>query len=776
MLNLRVLSPKGIKSSISISSSSSIGELRKLCCDVFDVHVTLVDMLWGFPPHLITLEDDECVLNNIDNNETIRLQLKENAQVIIQGKSPPMKTKGTKKTTTTATTSSTCSSSSGFGARIASIANGKVVHEKRNIETKSNNSKNKKQKTDNSYWEKLVNDAIKDTEPNSNRVKATVRGSRSTAGSEGDITEHLIAAANGETNSRGKNFRKVFKTAVELTYAWTLSVQRLGSLYSGHYTIEECENSRILASGASTILKCRFQKGPSSRSYHEDEVSLVPIPLLKTMLEYALNDKEGNGRELLKPANMARATKQIFWSLVKHYGPDIPSTLKSLFPNITDWCWLTERTRELSEKAKRNVQQQKELAEEKARKGKKRQMQNNDSLEINDDLNNAVDLTVDNDDLNTNDTITKVDNNSNENMNPELVKELERCGSIESIVPEEWIDKVLIVIGATDDITNHILLLANYTGKLPNDADDKANLESKNLVDAIRQLDEEKGDAPTLEQCDNWIATAQMLIVKTYWSFICGQNYRLWYAIRYHLLTVSPVQMKLWIKNPDRFYDALITADPGLQNISLKNPFKISSETKSSPPYYVTEDPPGTIPILHKQSIHKSSSFSITDDPVVFLKKPFQSSPTTSSSSTSATSASFPTHNREYVLFSREWVTWMSTISLQVLSIAWMNFYDGTLDDENDDSNDDDESNMDESEDEWLYNVTDNKYIGKRVRISIDDHFTQEGKIIGYLPPTTDEPMALWKAELDEMFGMNSKKTKAKYQDLELHELIAALM
>ena len=226
MLNLRVLSPKGIKSSLQILSSSSIYDLRSACCGIFDINdISSIIMLYKFPPEVVTLSDDTTLTSNIENNETIRLQLKENSQVQMQGNPSPKSStsKGKKKVTNQ---NETKTHSFGFGARLASIADGKIVHEKRKIDS-SNNDKKKKQKSSDNYWDKLVQNTLKDSEAS---VRPKVRASRgSSASNEGDISEHLIAAASGEMNTRGKSFRKAFKTAIEYHYQWSLSVQRLGT-------------------------------------------------------------------------------------------------------------------------------------------------------------------------------------------------------------------------------------------------------------------------------------------------------------------------------------------------------------------------------------------------------------------------------------------------------------------------------------------------------------------------------------------------------------------
>lgn len=64
----------------------------------------------------------------------------------------------------------------------------------------------------------------------------------------------------------------MFRKAIDIEYAWTLSVQRLSSIYSGHYSIEEIQKSRVLGSETmsnlqETTLRVQFQKG-TGKSYH----------------------------------------------------------------------------------------------------------------------------------------------------------------------------------------------------------------------------------------------------------------------------------------------------------------------------------------------------------------------------------------------------------------------------------------------------------------------------------------------------------------------------
>ena len=91
---------------------------------------------------------------------------------------------------------------------------------------------------------------------------------KATGSNEEDIADHLINAVNGGSSSRDKTLRKVFRSAIELQYATTKAVDRLGSVYSGGYTITE--NNSVLGTGNNTTITVAFRLGGGGRSYHEE--------------------------------------------------------------------------------------------------------------------------------------------------------------------------------------------------------------------------------------------------------------------------------------------------------------------------------------------------------------------------------------------------------------------------------------------------------------------------------------------------------------------------
>lgn len=68
----------------------------------------------------------------------------------------------------------------------------------------------------------------------------------------------------------------------------------------------------------------------------------------------------------------------------------------------------------------------------------------------------------------------------------------------------------------------------------------------------------------------------------------------------------------------------------------------------------------------------------------------------------------------------------------------------------------------------WLIGAADSEHIGRRVELILDDDDVQRGSVIAYLPPTAEEPMALWKVKLDD--------EDDNFADLEQEELLAALL
>jgi hypothetical protein len=87
----------------------------------------------------------------------------------------------------------------------------------------------------------------------------------------------------------------------------------------------------------------------------------------------AIEDSEGNGKDILKTMNLARVSPRIFWSIVHHYGSDLDHAFREMFPDQRDWSWRAARTRTQSAKAKTNSDRQKAEDQDKAVKRRKKE-------------------------------------------------------------------------------------------------------------------------------------------------------------------------------------------------------------------------------------------------------------------------------------------------------------------------------------------------------------------------------------------------------------------
>ena len=144
---------------------------------------------------------------------------------------------------------------------------------------------------------------------------------------EGDISEHLLSAvsASDDITKRGRFLRSVFRRAVEKQYDSVMALARVDTvMLSGRYEWTESETCRVLGCASAGIestpakLTIVFHKGGAARSSFEETVDLLAAPLIKAVLCVSLGDPEREGREILKPINMAGCSPRIYWSLVYH--------------------------------------------------------------------------------------------------------------------------------------------------------------------------------------------------------------------------------------------------------------------------------------------------------------------------------------------------------------------------------------------------------------------------------------------------------------------------
>ena len=319
-MNFRVQGPKGNQETIPLDGGNTIGDLYDAVANSFDLHDISFDLLWGYPPQLCSLDPEALLSGSINPNERIKVQLADQRGQQAQGTSPmtTSKKRGSKKKASPGGGAGAAFSSSQenntFGARVMTLSG-------------PASSNNKKRGSSSS---------------SSSRKRARNGGSESSGAAAGDpysgITDALMAAAAGGSSGQDKELRSVFRNAVANQYKSTQDVARLASTFSGKYTIEDCQESRILASGVCTQMKVDYPMsigGGGGKGTYSDVVDIVAVDLMRAAMMIPLQDTEpGGAREFLKPANLARGSPRLFWSLVRAFGPDLANGLRQLFPQV----------------------------------------------------------------------------------------------------------------------------------------------------------------------------------------------------------------------------------------------------------------------------------------------------------------------------------------------------------------------------------------------------------------------------------------------------------
>mmetsp|Transcript_36338 Transcript_36338/g.37009 ORF Transcript_36338/g.37009 Transcript_36338/m.37009 type:complete len:693 (-) Transcript_36338:56-2134(-) len=323
--------------------STSIGDLRKLVNDSLELGEADFDLLWGYPVKKLECDLSESIINHLSTNETITVRLSAGAvnsphRGILQSLSQNQsRSKSRQSPTSTSPVGRSTSSGLNFGARIASLSSPKG----RSPVDKSSSPRIKRSRI------------------------------QSSASNEEDISIHLLAAVSGGTGKRDKMLRAAFRRAVELQYDTATAQARVSSALSGAYRIVDSATARTLGSGDSTQLVVTFHKGLGSRqgSTITENVDLLSRDRLRAVLQVVLSDTDEAAKETLRPTHMAGCSPRVFWSLVRLYGGESTvsgDAMKELLP-AADWTWLATRRRALSEKAKRNLEQQQSAGGKRAR-------------------------------------------------------------------------------------------------------------------------------------------------------------------------------------------------------------------------------------------------------------------------------------------------------------------------------------------------------------------------------------------------------------------------
>lgn len=207
MLRLKVVSPDSTKS-LSVSNEINFKQLKGVIVESFQdqsIKEEDFDILYGFPPEVCTLSDDQLICPTLNSGMTLRMVIK----------------------------TSTCTSSLSTSSQVP-LNN---VHKRKASKTTDTLQGTKKQISilrNLDASSKTFSVSVKSA-PTPIKNKPRVRKMKSSdhASSENDIIEHLIEALNGGKGNRNKILRKAFRNAVSLQYNSSKAVARLSSLYAG---------------------------------------------------------------------------------------------------------------------------------------------------------------------------------------------------------------------------------------------------------------------------------------------------------------------------------------------------------------------------------------------------------------------------------------------------------------------------------------------------------------------------------------------------------------
>lgn len=225
------------------------------------------------------------------------------------------------------------------------------------------------------------------------------RGEQPMFNSEDDVASKLLDSLGG--SGRGRNvsnyLRAAMRNAVEKSYEASRASVRVAAVNTGEYSFKKVdsvvggekmalESEGGEASRGDEMLRkslhtVSYSKGIEGRGCYEEEVEIIGLDVLKSVLESVYNtdssggydDKkvcDGSNDGRLRPVLIAQLSPRAFWSLVYHCHkatkiessttrPSVEYMLQSTLPQL-DWSHLDRggRMRVLSEKARENLKQQ----------------------------------------------------------------------------------------------------------------------------------------------------------------------------------------------------------------------------------------------------------------------------------------------------------------------------------------------------------------------------------------------------------------------------------
>jgi hypothetical protein len=220
-----------------------------------------------------------------------------------------------------------------------------------------------------------------------------LRGDRPMFNSEDDVASKLLSSLGGGGGGNVSHYlRAAMRNAVEKSYEASRASVRVAAVNAGEYSFVKVDSAAVGGEEVSlddemlrtTSQMVSYSKGIEGRGYYEEEVEIIGLAVLKSVLESVYNtdssdghddDKVGEGSNdgRLRPVLIAQLSPRAFWSLVYHCSvttkndqsttrPSAEDMLRSTLPQL-DWSHLDRggRMRVLSEKARENLKQVQEI-------------------------------------------------------------------------------------------------------------------------------------------------------------------------------------------------------------------------------------------------------------------------------------------------------------------------------------------------------------------------------------------------------------------------------
>lgn len=279
----------------------------------------------------------------------------------------------------------------------------------------SSSSPNKKTKIEGTGYRLSDGKAVEGAAASKKRKGSSNKQQQPMFKSEDDIAGKLLSSmgrGGGGGGNTGKFLRAAMKGAVEKSYEESRAAVRVAAVNLGAFSFEKVKGGTIVEgkgvvlgtakdhgqSAANdnnngddealglTLYMVSYSKGLEGRGNYEEQVEIISRDALKGLIEHVYNTrseggedqddpdhKNSDGREMLRPVSMAQLSPRVFWSLVYHYNKaeqnvssanaTVETMLQSTMPHL-DWSHLDRggRKRNLSEKARENLRQEKQAA------------------------------------------------------------------------------------------------------------------------------------------------------------------------------------------------------------------------------------------------------------------------------------------------------------------------------------------------------------------------------------------------------------------------------